>query len=123
MEDKLVVLAEEIFSELGTGFSERVYHNAMEVSLRYHNIQYETERHIDVKFKDHIVGHVRADLIVDKSIVVELKSVPKLKPEHVDQCKMYMRLLDIPRGIVINFPEKDKVVEIIDIPPSLNGNL
>lgn len=117
MEDKIVLFAEDIFSTLGRGFSERVYHNAMEVSLRYHNIQYETERVIDIKFKDHVVGHVRADLIVDKSIVVELKVTTKLKPEHIEQCRMYMRLLDIQRGIVINFPEKDDTIEVIDVLP------
>jgi GxxExxY protein len=115
MEDKLVVFAEEIFASLGQGYSERVYHNAMELQLRDYNIYYETERTIEVKFKDRIVGHVRADLIVDKSIVVELKAVAKVRDDHITQCKMYMRLLGLSQGIIINFPEKGDSIEVVDV--------
>lgn len=114
--EKVIDLAEEVFNTLGYGFPERTYHNAMEIQLRLSNIQYETERNIDVLFKNHRVGFIRADLIVDHTIVVELKSCSKIREEHVDQCKRYMRLLGIDKGLVINFPEKrGDSIEIVDV--------
>ena len=70
--------AREIYSQLGPGYSERVYHNAMEVLLREKGIQYETERHILVKFRGHVVGQLRADIIIDNTIILELKAIKTL---------------------------------------------
>ena len=98
-------LAVELFSTLGAGFSERVYHNAMEIQLRKNNIDYESERVINVAFKDISCGTVRADLIVNNSIVVELKQTSKIKYDHKIQCEMYMKLLGLKQGLVINFPD------------------
>lgn len=113
--DVIIQLAEEVFSTLKCGLSERTYHNAMEVQLRERGIPYETERTIPITFKDHVVGLVRADLLVNKSIVVELKSVSKLKQEHVDQCGRYMKLLDYPEGVVINFPDFGTKIEVAEV--------
>jgi GxxExxY protein len=111
----IIAFAEEVFSELGSGYSERVYHNAMEVQLRLNNIQYETERTIQLSFKNHVVGFIRADLLVNDSIVVELKSTSKIKNDDVEQCKRYMKLLNYKQGVVINFPERGDQVEVIEI--------
>jgi GxxExxY protein len=113
--DVINELAEEVFSILKSGLTERVYHNAMEVQLRERGIPYETERIIPITFKEHVVGFVRADLLVNKTIVVELKSVAKLKQEHVDQCGRYMKLLGYPEGIVINFPDSGTKIEVCEI--------
>ena len=116
MEDKLDIFANEIFSSLGPGFSERVYHNAFEVQLRLNNIMYETERTIQIKFRDMVIGHIRADLIVNNEIVVELKVGTKVKQDHIDQCNRYMKLLNIPKGMVICFPDtKDMLIDIVDL--------
>jgi hypothetical protein len=53
------------------------------------------------------VGQVRADLVIDGKIVVELKSVRTIKDDHATQCGMYMKLLNIDSGLVINFPCSD----------------
>ena len=53
----------EIYTILGPGFSERVYHNAIEVLLRENGISYETERIIPITFKGHTIGNLRADII------------------------------------------------------------
>jgi GxxExxY protein len=113
--DTITELAEEVFSSLKCGLSERVYHNAMEVQLRERGIPYETERTIPIMFKDHVVGHVRADLLVNKSIVVELKSASKTKQEHIDQCGRYMKLLGYPEGLVINFPDSGTKIEVTEV--------
>jgi GxxExxY protein len=105
--EQLKTLSKRVFSCLGAGFSERVYHNAMEVLLKKENIQYKSEQIIPVMFEGVEVGQVRADLVIDGKFVVELKSVRSIKDDHATQCAMYMKLLSIDSGLVINFPCSD----------------
>lgn len=105
--DQLKKAARYVFKTLGAGFSERVYHNAMEVLLKKHNIPFKSEQVIPVMFEGVEVGQVRADLVINGNIVVELKSVRSLKDDHATQCAMYMKLLNIDSGIVVNFPCDD----------------
>jgi GxxExxY protein len=104
METELRAMAARIWAELGPGFSERVYHNAFEVELRLAGIPYETERIITISYQNHNVGNLRADLIINGEMIVELKSTTKLKEEFVNQAKNYMRLTGIPSALLINFP-------------------
>lgn len=110
--EQIKTFANRVFETLGAGFSERVYHNAMEVLLKKHNIRFQTEQEIPVMFEGVNVGTVRADLVINDSIVVELKSVRSIKDDHTTQCAMYMKLLNIPSGVVINFPCSDD--EVVD---------
>ena len=103
--DSIVQFANTIYNTLGPGYSERVYHNAMEVMLRKHMIPYETERIITIEFMGNTIGNLRADLIVDKSIVVELKATKTLNDTNRTQLKKYLELLNMDKGILINFPQ------------------
>lgn len=105
MRTQLSELAKEIYAKLGSGYSERVYHNAFEVLLRRERIPYETERIVPILFEGHTIGNLRADLIVDGSIVVELKAVKSLGPTQVQQCQNYLKLLNLNQGLLINFPQ------------------
>lgn len=96
--------AKNIWKSLGPGFSERVYHNAMEVCLRKSGIPYETERIIPIVFDGHVLGNLRADLIIDRKLIVELKSVRCIKEEHYTQTRLYLRLLGMTDALLINFP-------------------
>jgi hypothetical protein len=105
--EQIKEFATRVFETLGAGFSERVYHNAMEVLLKKNNILYNSELVVPVMFEGVEVGQVRADLVINENIVVELKSVRSLKDDHATQCAMYMKLLNINDGVVINFPCTD----------------
>jgi GxxExxY protein len=106
----------KVFETLGAGFNEKVYHNALEVLLNKEGIPFKSEHIIPVIFEGVEVGSVRADLVVNEDLVVELKSVKSITGNHMTQCEMYMKLTNIPRGIVINFPcanhEKVEICEI-----------
>jgi GxxExxY protein len=105
--DQIKNFAKYVFKTLGAGFSEKVYHNAMEVLLKRHNICFLSEHTIPVMFESVEVGKVRADLVINEKIVIELKSVGSVREKHLTQCNMYMKLLKINDGIVINFPASD----------------
>ena len=94
----------EIHTALGSGHSERVYHNAFEVSLRELNIPYESERHVPIYYKHHVVGTARADIIVRRSTVLELKTVKSLNDTMIAQAKKYLTQLNLTSAYLINFP-------------------
>jgi len=111
MDDFLKGITENIWASLGPGYSESVYHCAFEVALRKVGIYYETERIIPVFYEGQNVGHVRADLIVDRRYVIELKAVGKLNDTYRIQTQNYMKLLGLEEGFLINFPDKRIPVE------------
>ena len=106
MEPVLRQISDDIWASLGPGYSESVYHCAFEVALRNRNIYYETERIVPVFYDGQNVGHVRADLIIDRKVVVELKSVGRLTDGYRIQTKNYLKLLNLETGYLINFPDK-----------------
>ena len=111
MEPILREISDEIWTSLGPGYSESVYHCAFEVALRARGLYYETERIVPVYFAGQNVGHVRADLIVDRKCVIELKSVSKLNETYRIQTQNYLKLLDLQEGFLINFPDKKGPLE------------
>ena len=94
----------EIYTELGPGHSERVYHNAVEVLLREKNIKYESERIIPVVFRGHVIGNVRADIIIDGRYVLEFKTIRTLGDGAELQAHNYLRLTGLNLAYLINFP-------------------
>jgi len=111
MESVLRQIADDIWASLGPGYSEAVYHCAFEVALRSRKIYYETERIVPVFYEGQNVGHVRADLIVDRKYVIELKSVGKLGETYRIQTQNYLKLLELETGFLINFPDKKGPLE------------
>ena len=95
----------EVLKVIGSGLLETVYEQCLfrELELRGHKL--EKEKRIVIDYKGQIIEHVlREDLIVDDCVVVELKSVEgAIRPEYQLQVLSYMRLLDVPLGMVINF--------------------
>lgn len=117
-------LAKEVYEELGSGFDERVYQKAMEVGLRLAKIRYESQKVVELKFKDHYVGEGYPDLVLNLNgikLVVELKAVGKLGGKEGAQIRSYMKILKIPYGLLINFQtpsadvEKETQLEIREI--------
>ena len=119
MEVLLRSIAQDIWSSLGPGYSESVYHCAFEVALRKVGLYYETERIVPVYYKKQNVGFVRADLIIDRKIVIELKSVSKLNEVYRIQTRNYLKLLDLQVGYLINFPDKNGPFEFEEISPQV----
>ena len=97
-------LMKEVYEDLGPGYSERVYHNAVEVLLREKHIPYESERHILVRFRGHVVGQLRADIIVNDEIVLEFKTIKTLTDGSELQAHRYLDLTGLKTAYLVNFP-------------------
>jgi GxxExxY protein len=122
MEGTLRAIAEDIWLSLGPGYSESVYHCAFEVALRAEGVSYETERIVPVFYGGQNVGHVRADLIIDRRFVVELKSVSRLNETYRIQTRNYLDLLGLSVGYLINFTDRlefERIERSREPPPTL----
>tara|TARA_B100000768_G_scaffold42203_1_gene41035 strand:- start:553 stop:1035 length:483 start_codon:yes stop_codon:yes gene_type:complete len=109
-------MAADIYGELGAGYSERVYHNAAEVYLRDEGLRYETERHINVPYREHVVGDLRADIIVEREMILEFKTVKKLGPKEELQARNYLNLTGLKLAKLVNFPpESGRTPEVTTI--------
>ena len=106
-ESALFELAKEVYVALGSGHTESVYHGAMKVGLHDLGLKFETERDLPVTFRGRYVGTVRADLVVENSLVIALKITGKIEDAE-DQCRQYMKLTGIQRGLVVLFPKRDE---------------
>lgn len=108
---KIHKLAEEVLEALGAGHTESVYHNAMKVGLQDEGFPFESERDLPITFRGRYVGTVRADIIVDKRIVIELKAslgTDTSVSDAMEQCRCYMKETKITQGVVIVFPKREK---------------
>lgn len=81
----------DVYNELGPGFLESVYVQALAIGLLEARLQVERERPIVVRFRGAVVGNFRADLIVGKVVLVEAKACSRLNPLHEAQTLNYLR--------------------------------
>jgi GxxExxY protein len=107
--DRIICSAYNVHNILGTGFLEKVYENALNIELQEAGLRVEQQVPIQVRYKDQVVGDYFADLLVEKKIILELKSVESLVPLHEVQLKNYLKGTCIEIGLLINF---GKSVEI-----------
>lgn len=96
----------EVHRNLGHGFSEIVYKDALEYEFCQNNILFEREKEFKVHYKDIVLPHhFYADFVVLNSIVLEVKSVSQLTKSHFAQVINYLAVSDLPLGLLINFNE------------------
>ncbi|MFJ1322395.1 GxxExxY protein [Capnocytophaga canis] len=101
---EIIGSAIEVHKIMGSGLLESVYHQCMREELKIRDIDFLTEMRIPIIYKEKYLDiDFRCDLLVNQSIVVELKAVQELLPIHEAQLLTYMKLLKCPKGILINF--------------------
>ena len=96
----------EVANELGAGFIESVYENALLLVLQQKNITAESQVPIAVEFRGRKIGHFIADLLVEGEVVVELKAVKALAPEHLAQTINYLKATGLETALLVNFGNK-----------------
>lgn len=110
---KIIGLAMEVHRELGTGFLEKVYENALMVLLEENNIKAIQQEAIKISFRGKIIGDYIADIIVDDKIILELKCTSKIIGIHKAQLANYLKATGKKVGIIINFGNKSVEIERI----------
>ncbi|MCL4303776.1 MAG: GxxExxY protein [Anaerolineae bacterium] len=98
-----------VYNALGYGFLENVYQNALIIELRKADLQLTGQQPIKVYYDHQVVGEYFADLVVEGSIIVELKAVNSLLNEHEAQLLNYLNATRCEVGLLLNFGPKPEV--------------
>ena len=100
---KIIGCAMEVHKELGGGFLEKVYENALMVSLIEKDINVKQQYPIKVNYKGRVVGDYMADILVEEKVILELKTVDKLSNIHRAQALNYLKSTNLRLAILLNF--------------------
>ncbi len=101
---EVVDCAFQVHRYFGPGLLENVYHEAFLMELAARNIAYESEKNIPLIYKNKTMSSgFKADIIVEDSIIIELKAIEKILPVHQAQILSYLKLTDKKLGFLINF--------------------
>lgn len=96
----------EVYNELGYGFLERVYQNALYIELKNKGLEVVSQKKIKVYYRGNIVGDYYADLIVEDRIILELKAVEYIVEQFENQLLNYLKGTDCEVGLLLNFGKK-----------------
>ncbi len=100
---KILECCFEVANELGAGFLESVYEKALMVALSQKGLTASPQIPLKVRFRGAIVGDFFADLIVEETVLIELKAVTRILPEHKAQVINYLNATGIEVGLLVNF--------------------
>jgi GxxExxY protein len=101
--EKIIGAFYEVYNELGHGFLESVYESAMYIVLLERGFDVKRQFAVSVWFRGKQIGNYCADLVVNDSVIVELKAAHALDPAHIAQLLNYLRATDIEIGLLLNF--------------------
>jgi len=95
-----------VYNTLGYGFLEKVYEKALWIELRKFELFVERQKPIHVFYEGELVGEYFADLVVNETVIIELKAAENLCEEHEYQLINYLKATDLEVGLLLNFGEK-----------------
>ena len=100
---RVIGCAYTVYNSLGAGFLESVYQNALLLELKEAGIHAASEVQLNVRYKNEVVGHFFADIIVEDVVIVELKAIEDLHKAHEAQLVNYLHATGKNIGLLINF--------------------
>ena len=113
---KIIGFCYEVHNQLGPGFLEKIYVNALKIKLHQAGLKYQGEKEFDVFFEGIIVGRFRCDLFVENEVIVELKAVTGYQPKlFQSQVISYLKASKVKTGLLINFGNKSCEVKRISV--------
>ena len=111
---RIIQCSYALHNAVGTGFRERVYQNGMSVELRHAGLRASEEVPIALIYRGEDIGDFRADFVVEKRVLVELKSGEAIEPAHFAQTLNYLRVSGLEVGLIINFgPAKVQIKRVV----------
>jgi GxxExxY protein len=106
---KIIEAFYSVYNTLGHGFLEKVYENALRQELKEQNLTVEQQQKISVYYGECKVGDYFADLLVEKKIILEIKSAETLREEHELQLLNYLKATKIEIGLLLNFGRRPEI--------------
>ncbi len=97
-----------VYDALPYGIPESAFHRSMQIALADNGLRFETEKLLPVVFRGQIVGQYRADLVVERCVIVEIKSAPRIVEAHLNQIRGYLQIARLQVGLILNFGPQPK---------------
>ena len=114
--EKVIACCFEVHTQLGPGFPERIYHNALKQLFNEKGLKHENEKEFDVHFNNKKVGNFRCDLFVEDKVIVELKSVTGIMPILFrNQLISYLKASKVKTGLLVNFGNKSCEIKRVSV--------
>ena len=105
--ERIIACGYKVHSELGPGFNEKIYHNALKCALKESELGYVTEKQYKVIYQDNLVGNLRIDLIIEDKVIVEVKALTGNIPKVFEsQVLSYLKVTGHDVGLLVNFGNK-----------------
>ena len=101
--ERIIVCSIEVHKELGPGLLESIYESALSIELSRRGMQFHRQKPLKVAYKGESIGEFRMDLVVEDTVVVELKSTERHDPLFEAQLLSYLKLGGYKVGLLINF--------------------
>ncbi|MEO7086723.1 MAG: GxxExxY protein [Gemmatimonadaceae bacterium] len=114
--EKIIGVFYEVHWELGPGFLESIYANGMACALGDAGLTFDRERAVTVRFRSRAIGVFRADMIVEKCVLVEFKAGPRLDPTAEAQTINYLRATGLEVALILHFGLKPVFKRIVETP-------
>lgn len=111
--DVVIAVFYDVYNELGFGFLESVYRNSLRLALTEKGLAVESEVPVSVLFRGVSVGDLRADLLVNHLILLELKTAERIIPAHESQVINYLRATSLELGLILNFGPRPQVRRLL----------
>jgi len=102
-----------VHNALGCGFLEKVYHRSLVIELRKRGLLVESEKSVEIKYDNQIVGEYFADIVVDNKVIVEVKAVSEYNPLFEAQLLNYLKAMHLEVGLIINFGPSVQVKRMV----------
>jgi len=123
LSNRIIGAAIEVHRELGPGFLESIYEEALKVEFSEIGLNFEFQKEIKIKYIGVVVGTHRLDVVVEKQIVLELKAVKELADIHFAQLRSYLKATGLKVGLLLNFAKpKLEIRRVVKWCPSMIGN-
>lgn len=101
--ESIIKCAMKVSNTLGAGFLEKVYENALAMELRQADLEVEQQKKIHVKYEGAVVGDYIADLVVNDSVLLEIKAAKAIDEVHQAQLLNYLKATGLRVGLILNF--------------------
>ncbi|MDO8585669.1 MAG: GxxExxY protein [Armatimonadota bacterium] len=114
LSNRVIGAAVEVHKQLGPGFMETIYEQALKIELTKRMIAFESQKQIRVRYESQVTGNHTLDLVVEGQPIVELKAVKALEDVHYAQLRSYLRAMGLSVGLLLNFNSPTLIIKRVE---------
>ena len=104
--EKIIKCFYNVYDELGSGFLESVYEKALMIELKEIGLKAASQKSLNVRYKDVLFGEFKTDIVVEDKVIIEIKAISRLMPQHEAQLINYLKVTGVKIGLLVNFGDK-----------------